>query len=329
MKGTIQEQKEYLKNTLKIEDLRLTDDNKEDIKGFKQATKGDVISDYLIDKAWKDDEEHNTKVFLVRDKNTKEIAFYFAINCGILFSDLNIWSMTPEEKKPFDRYVEAIQLLKKPNLTKEENEKANEQYSSSMGELWEVVEDPDRVSTLLSLAEEKVQILEEKREVFSDTSEVEHVQQVQETFPAIDIKFLGRNGNYKLPIKLDFRLGVYVFWEMIVPHLLEIAEKVGCKYIYLFAADNSEKSEEVGEVPMWTPDYDPYSDEDEIEEKVEIHKLVNYYINELKFRYVTKYKILKPHFERTCFTLVQDVDDLQSNRELVWASHIDDEEMNG
>lgn len=329
MKSSIQEQKEYLKNNLKIEDLRFTDANKEDIKGFKQATKGDVISEYLIDKAWKDDEEHNTKVFLVRDKNTKEIAFYFAINCGILFSDLNIWSMTPEEKKPFDRYVEAIQLLKKPNLTKEENEKANEQYSSSMGELWEVVEDPDRVSTLLSLAEEKVQILEEKREAFSDTSEVEHVQQVQETFPAIDIKFLGRNGNYKLPIKLDFRLGVYVFWEMIVPHLLEISEKVGCKYIYLFAADNSEKTEEVREIPMWTPDYDPYSDEDEIEEEVEIHKLVNYYINELKFRYVTKYKILKPHFERTCFTLVQDVDDLQSNRELVWASHIDDEEMNG
>lgn len=329
MKSSIQEQKEYLKNNLKIEDLRFTDANKEDIKGFKQATKGDVISEYLVDKAWKDDEEHNTKVFLVRDKNTKEIAFYFAINCGILFSDLNIWSMTPEEKKPFDRYVEAIQLLKKPNLTKEENEKANEQYSSSMGELWEVVEDPDRVSMLLSLAEEKVQILEEKREVFSDTSEVEHVQQVQETFPAIDIKFLGRNGNYKLPIKLDFRLGVYVFWEIIVPHLLEISEKVGCKYIYLFAADNSEKTEEVHEIPMWTPDYDPYSDEDEIEGEVEIHKLVNYYINELKFRYVTKYKILKPHFERTCFTLVQDVDNLQSNRELVWASHIDDEEMNG
>lgn len=329
MRNSIEKQKEYLKNNLEIEDLRFTDANKDDVKNFKQATKGDIISDYLIDKAWKDDEEHNTKVFLVRDKNTKEIVFYFALNCGILFSDLNIWSMTPEEKKPFEKYVEAIQLLKKSDLTKDENEKANEQYSSSMGELWEVVEDPDRVSTLLSLAEEKVQILEEKREVFSDTTEVEHVQQVQETFPAIDIKFLGRNGNYKPAIKLDFRLGVYVFWEMIVPHLLDISEKVGCKYIYLFAADNSEKTEKVSEVPMWTPDYDPYSEDDENEEEVEIHKLVNYYINELKFRYVTKYKILKPHFERTCFTLVQDVDDLQSNREQVWASHIGDEEMNG
>lgn len=326
MKLSIEEQKKYLFDNLELENLRFQDKNKDDIKSFSQATKGDVISNYLINKAWNDDEERNTKVFLIRDKKTKEIAFYFAINCGILFSDLNIWSMTPEEKKPFDKYVEAMQLLKKTDLSEEENEKANEQYSNSMGELWEVVEDPDRVSKLLSLAEEKVQILEEKREVFSGSSEAEHVQQVQETFPAIDIKFLGRNGNYNPSIQLDFRLGVYVFWEMIVPHLLEIADKVGCKYIYLFAADNSEKKEEnLSEAPMWTPDYDPYSDEDEKSEKVEIHKLVNYYINELKFRYVTKYKILKPHFERTCFTLVQEVDDLQKNRESVWQSHISDE----
>ena len=326
MKLSIEEQKKYLFDNLELENLRFQDKNKDDIKSFSQATKGDVISNYLINKAWNDDEERNTKVFLIRDKKTKEIAFYFAINCGILFSDLNIWSMTPEEKKPFDKYVEAMQLLKKTDLSEEENEKANEQYSNSMGELWEVVEDPDRVSKLLSLAEEKVQILEEKREVFSGSSEAEHVQQVQETFPAIDIKFLGRNGNYNPSIQLDFRLGVYVFWEMIVPHLLEIADKVGCKYIYLFAADNSEmKEENLSEAPMWTPDYDPYSDEDEKSEKVEIHKLVNYYINELKFRYVTKYKILKPHFERTCFTLVQEVDDLQKNRESVWQSHISDE----
>ena len=38
-------------------------------------------------------------------------------------------------------------------------------------------------------------------------------------------------------------------------------------------------------------------------------------------------KILKPHFERTCFTLVQEVDDLQKNRDAVWQSHISDGEQ--
>lgn len=323
MKLSIEEQKKFLLNRLKIESLRKTEENKEDIKAFVQATKGGKISDYLINNAWDDDYDRNTKVFLVRDQKTKEIVFFFAINCGILFSELNIWNLSKEEKIPFDKYVEAIQKLKASSLSKEDEEKANEQMSESMGELWEVVQEPDRVSYLLSLADEKVQLMEEKMETLSETGEGEHTQQVQDTFPAIDIKFLGRNKEYKPEIQLDFRLGVYIFWEIIVPHLLEVAEKVGCKYIYLFAADNTEKNEKVvAPPPMWTPDYDPYADEDENEvAKEEIRTLVNYYINELKFRYVSKYKILKPHYERRCYTLVQEVESLQSNRESVWQSH--------
>lgn len=323
MKLTIEEQKRFLFDRLKKEPLRKTEENKEDIKAFVQATKGRKISNYLINNAWNDDCDRNTKVFLVRDQDTKEIVFFFAINCGILFSELNIWNLSQEEKVPFNKYVEAMQKLRTSNLSKEDEEKANEQMSEAMGDLWEVVQEPDRVSYLLSLAEEKVQLLEEKMEALSETGEGEHTQQVQDTFPAIDIKFLGRNKEYKPEIQLDFRLGVYIFWEIIVPHLLELAEKVGCKYIYLFAADNTEQSENVVDAPpMWTPDYDPYGDEDEDKlVKDEIHTLVNYYINELKFRYVSKYKILKPHYERRCFTLVQEVENLQSNRETVWQSH--------
>ena len=323
MKLSIEEQKKFLFSRLKPEPLRETEENKEDIKAFVQAMKGGQISNYLINNAWNDDCDRNTKVFLVRDQETKEIVFFFAINCGILFSELNIWNLSPEEKIPFDKYVEAIQKLKDSNLSKEDEEKANEQLSESMGDLWEVVQEPDRVSYLLSLADEKVQLLEEKTEAFSETGEGEHTQQVQDTFPAIDIKFLGRNKEYKPEIQLDFKLGVYIFWEIIVPHLLEIAEKVGCKYIYLFAADNTEQVEKVVDAPpMWTPDYDPYADEDENKVvKEEIRTLVNYYINELKFRYVSKYKILKPHYERRCYTLVQEVESLQCNRESVWQSH--------
>jgi hypothetical protein len=326
MKLSIEEQKKFLSSRLKMEALRKAEGNQEDIKMFVQTTKGEKISDYLINNAWDDDYNRNTKVFLVRDQETKEIVFFFAINCGILFSELNIWNLSKEEKLPFDRYVEAVQKLKVANLSKEEVEKANEQMSESMGSLWEVVQEPDRVSYLLSLADEKVQLLEEKREAASETGDGEHTQQVQETFPAIDIKFLGRNKEYKPEIQLDFRLGVYIFWEIIVPHLLAVAENVGCKYIYLFAADNTEQTEMVVDMPpIWTPDYDP--NEEEIKES-KIHTLVNYYINELKFRYVSKYKILKPHFERRCYTLVQEGGSLQKNRESIWRSHITDDMSN-
>ena len=114
---------------------------------------------------------------------------------------------------------------------------------------------------------------------------------------------------------------------MIVPHILEIAKLVGCKYIYLFAADNSEEETTTNQpAPIYDPFSDPYDDVEEQDDKVEIRKLVNYYMNELKFHSVIQYKVLKPHYERSCFTLVQEVSELQKNRESVWAIRDDVEE---
>ncbi|MFQ7675495.1 MAG: hypothetical protein ACLRK3_12435 [Ruminococcus sp.] len=125
---------------------------------------------------------------------------------------------------------------------------------------------------------------------------------------------------------MDFKLGVYVFWEIIVPHILEISELVGCKYVYLFAADRTNEDTNIN-VPMWTPDYDP-DEEYEGKSENDVRKLVAYYINELKFENISKYTILKPSFERTCFTLVQEVSKLEENREMIWQSHMLDIEAN-
>ena len=315
---TIEEQKKYLFERLELESLCFSEQNQVDIVQFEQATSGNKIAEYLKNEAWKDDKARNTKVYLVRDKVTKEIVYYFAINCGILYSEIDEIQLTEAEKEPFERYIKAFQMAKRKNITSGQQDVANNEYAEAMSELYAATGNPDRASYLFSRAEDKALIREEERELFSDTEEKEHTTNVQETFPAIDIKFLCRNKKYNPDIKLDFRIGVYVFWEIIVPFLLKIVEMVGCKYIYLFAADNSDRSiSEVKEPVVYTPDYDPYADEEE-EEREKVLRLVDYYQRELKFEFVTKYKILKPHFERTCFTLVQEVDGLQENRESVW-----------
>ena len=319
---TIEEQKKYLFERFELESLCFSERNRVDIEQFEQATSGSKIAEYLKNEAWEDDKARNTKVYLVRDKITKEIAYYFAINCGILYSEIEEIQFTEEEKEPFERYIKALQMTKRKNLTSSQQDEANNRYAEAMNDLYIAVGDPDRASYLFSRAEDKALIKEEERELFSDTEEKEHTMNVQDTFPAIDIKFLCRNKKYNPGIKLDFRIGVYVFWEIIVPHLLKIAEIVGCKYIYLFAADNSDRrASKIKEPIMYTPDYDPFADDEE-EEREEVLRLVDYYQRELKFEFVTKYKILKPHFERTCFTLVQEVDGLQENRESVWLMHI-------
>ena len=208
-------------------------------------------------------------------------------------------------------------MYNRRNLSETQREQANKEYNDAMNALEEVVESPDRYSYLNSQAESK----ETESDLFVDTEEKEHTTNVHQTFPAIDIKFLCKNKHYIPKINLDFRLGVYIFWELIVPHLLKTAELVGCKYIYLFAADNTDRTVIKTKKPiMITPDYDPYEDEKE-EEQTVVLKLVEYYKNELKFNYVTQYKVLKPRFERTCFTLVQEVNKLEENRRNIWISH--------
>lgn len=109
MEYTIEEQKQYLKENLEVEPLRKFDGTKDELKNFNQASMGDNISGYLQKNAWKDDCEHNTKVFLVRDKKTRQIAFYFSLNCGILYEELNQLNLKDNERKVFENYVNILQ----------------------------------------------------------------------------------------------------------------------------------------------------------------------------------------------------------------------------
>ena len=231
---TIEEQKKYLFERLELESLCFSEQNRVNIEQFEQATSGNKIAEYLINEAWEDDKDRNTKVYLVRDKNTREIAYYFAINCGILYSEIEEIQLTEAEKEPFERYIKALQLTKRKNLTSSQQDEANNKYAEAMNDLYVAAGDPDRASHLFSRADDKALIKEEERELFSDTEEKEHTMNVQDTFPAIDIKFLCRNKKYNPGIKLDFKIGVYVFWEIIVPHLLKVEEWWGAStYICL------------------------------------------------------------------------------------------------
>lgn len=82
--NSISKQKKYLSENLIVESLRMYGSNQEDVKGFLQAKSGSVIAEYLNNKAWNDDINNDTRVFLVRDKKTRKITYYYALNCGIL-----------------------------------------------------------------------------------------------------------------------------------------------------------------------------------------------------------------------------------------------------
>lgn len=331
MKYTISEQKQYLTDNLFVERLRCRESNSEDIKTFVQATRGEKLSRYLIENAWEDDFSLSNKVFLVRDKNTEEIAFYYALSCGILYTDYNELekNLSTEEKELVDELVEAIRYSHKKNPTQKDLEAADIAYGEAIDSIRKKCKSIERVQILIELSEQIEQLKDEKADAFENSKEKNNVYPVKETFPAIDLKFFCRNGSYIPPIELDFKLGVFVFWELIVPHILKISDMIGCKYLYLFAADNTEIKEKLNDTINQFPSFDEeYSDElkklENSDEQI-ARKLVSYYIKELKFQQISRFSILKPHFDRDCITLLQDISELPEKREAVWASHITDD----
>ena len=60
----------------------LCEDDAEGLKGFTVRDGGGNLANYLSVRALYDEQEHNARVYLVIDKETKEIAGYFALKAG-------------------------------------------------------------------------------------------------------------------------------------------------------------------------------------------------------------------------------------------------------
>ncbi len=67
------------------------------------------------------------------------------------------------------------------------------------------------------------------------------ISRVSRVYPGVELKFFGINANAREAWRtLGFpkRMGETLFWHVIVPKLEELRTIAGCKFLYLFAADN-------------------------------------------------------------------------------------------
>lgn len=69
------------------------------------------------------------------------------------------------------------------------------------------------------------------------------MHRVSKAFPAVELKFFGKNANTEeiwstMNFHISKRLGETLFWKFVIPKLENLREMVGCQYLYLFAADN-------------------------------------------------------------------------------------------
>jgi len=150
----------------------------------------------------------------------------------------------------------------------------------------------DGVDRLFYIAD---RILESKKEA-SEIGQAENTINVPECISAIELRHFCKNENFQLSPDIKVPLGFGLFWEQIVPLLVAITDQVGCRYVYLYAADNTDDSEEK-----------------------DARKLIAYYKNALKFSECYEgIKLVKPEYDNYCYGLIQKIVELKLNREAVW-----------
>lgn len=254
-------------------------DNKELINGFVSKKANNQLESYIKNenKAWAEDLDGETRVYLVKDESG-EIALFFSIKCGLLIGENPKYKLNLAERDFVNIVFEA---------KKERDKKALEAYYD-----YGTREFGERIDILFEVASKR---FDAKKEV-KTTGQVE-TWRVEKCVSAIELRHLCKNENYQIPCDIGVPFGFGIFWEVIVPKMMDITKCVGCKYIYLFAAD---KSDEVG--------------------NTDVKKLVNYYKNAFKF-YESEEDdlvIVKPDYDEDCFGLIQEINMMENNREAVW-----------
>lgn len=198
------------------------------LEKFKANDNGSSLEYYIKKTAWEEDSNHITKIYLVKDCETNDIVFFFGLKTGILYDlEVNRQNIFNEN----EIYVTCIDMLKTGK---------HKSVDDALEEVLSWFEDIDiNKENLRNIIEQdyknKLKVSEDK----DRTKEGDNVIRARKTYSGIELSHVCKNKNYKCPIEISFPLGFFVFWEIIVPKVLDICSQIGCEYLYLFAADNT------------------------------------------------------------------------------------------
>ena len=267
--------------TLKCERLSSDDNNLRLVEEF--FNKKESLSNTLKNEAYEDDEAGNIVYYLIKDSKNN-ILFYFSLKCGVLYDKYINGELYQQLKGVVDNLIQ----LSLDEKTSEADKKII--YTI----LCDVRNRKGIAKKSLSSISRKNTTIEEFEKMMGDNTE-----KVGATFAGIEIVQFCRNeeNNKWSSYGIDKKLGVIVFWNFIVPIVLKVREYVGCQYLFLFAADESEDE-----------------------------NLVNYYKYWLKFKQDENLKTAMPLYDLKCKFLYQEAGSLAEKREKFFNNFNPDED---
>ena len=276
---------------------RLTSDptNAGIIQGF-YSKKGNNITRYLIEDAWKEDLCGSNAVYLVKDPEGLPCAF-FALKCAMLFTPLDEDELT-ERTKQAKRILDL--LFDVDNVTPERKglisalEAIREQNNSTVEEVLNNI-----ISAAWDTKSYGQNILEQLKVERSREGD-RPIQRVQSAFPGVEITHFCVNDAFRNKWKqygIRFSPGEVIFWKFIVPKFEELRKLVGCQFALLFAADTTVDG-----------------------------NLTNYYHVTLKFKKLIDVGTIKPRYDWCCEFMSQEVSEMILRKEEFFENfNIDDD----
>lgn len=266
-----EEQRRHIDN-LHCERLTSNDDNMRQVDDFFNR-RNNSISETLQNEAFEEDLSGKIAYYVVKNENG-DILFYFSLKCGMLYdSFIDDRSLNLLNKL----IVQLDNISVQSDLTPDESivvNKFREKLRSHKGLTKKEIEQIPKIGP---------SVMKDLEKEFG-----ENVTHVGCTFSGIELVHFCANDRFN-----DYwdektegqKLGVVVFWEFVVREVLAAMKHVGCQYLFLFAADQTEDEE-----------------------------LVAYYRDSLYFKEAVDVSTAKPIYDLTCKFMYQEASGLSSER---------------
>ena len=236
------------------------------------------LEEKLRFEAWVEDMESVPAAYYIIKAPSGRIALYFSLKCGTLCDPTYAARLT-------QTYNNVRQVL------------GELEQIGTRQEAVEFLEDV-RTSGMFPMPMSRRELLDYFREVKQDKkwlkkekkSDIEKLVRVDMAFPAVELVHFCVNDRVRDEWKslgLGHAMGETLFWQFVLPKMLQINTLVGCEYAYLFAADSSRDS-----------------------------TLIKYYEKVLHFECPTALGGIKPQYDFLCTFMCKRLRPLSRNRKM-------------
>lgn len=258
--------------TFRCERLAASPENIRLVINFENY-KNESLTHTLQDEAYHEDEENTVAYYIVKSEDD-DIVFYFSLKCGLLYDDF----LEGERLKKMKQVYLLILELSKDDSKSEEEKLVLATLLENIRTKKGVKQ--NEVERILGSTHDSLNL----SELFAPNQ-----KHVGRTFAGLEIVHFCANDSCRhVWDKCEFpqKMGTIIFWQFIVPKILELMDIAGCEYLFLFAADSSEYS-----------------------------TLVNYYCDQLGFEVMDNHSAATPIYDFTCQFLCQRTAGLKDARD--------------